>query len=253
MKRILIGDGREDLLSTLETITRHWGYRTLASSGRRQLLDLLRETSPDLLVFGATLFTDQQLTQQVTALCEAGCPLILLQEEGCSLPALPPHQTLAVPVDLFSFFELTQKHLEKYPRKNLRLFSKLPGLICAGESSAFSQILSLSAEGLFIKTGARLDGGESLRVIFPLVGMQRELEVGAQVLYRVHPGPENNYLQGVGIQFVDLEDGARRELEEFLENSFLDEITSSNGEEPPHHQQLQRRTDNITLRLSRST
>lgn len=252
MKRILIGDRREDLLSTLETITRHWGYRTLVSSGRRQLLDLLRETSPGLLVFGASLLTDQELAPEIASRCAAGCPLIILQEENYALPpSLPPHQSLKVPVDLFSFFELTQRYLEKYPRKNLRLDSKLPGMICTGESSAFSQVLSLSAEGLFIKTGARLEGGESLRVIFPLVGMHKELEVGAQVLYRVHPGPENNYLQGVGIQFVGLEDKARRELEEFLENSFLKELSTTSGGPLPY-QQLQRRTAAITLRLADS-
>jgi Tfp pilus assembly protein PilZ len=249
MKRLLIGDRREDLLSTLELITRHWGYRALASSGRRQLLDLLRETSPDLLVFGAALFADREVVEAVAARCAAGCPLVILKENGCILPALPPHQALEVPVDLFAFFELAQKHLEKYPRKNLRLESKLPGMICTGETSAFSEVLSLSAEGLFIKTGARLTGGESLRVIFPLVGMKKELEVEAQVLYRVHPGPENNYLQGVGIQFVDLEEETRRELERFLENRILGEIATFNGTHFPS-EQLQRRTADITLRLT---
>jgi Tfp pilus assembly protein PilZ len=247
MKRILIGDRREDLLSTLETITRHWGYRTLASSGKPQLLDLLRETSAELLVFGASLLADHDLRREVTTLGDAGCPLIVLRDDDGALPALPPHQAVPVPVDLFSFFALTQQYLERYPRKNLRLDAKLPGMICTGETSAFSQVLSLSAEGLFIKTGARLEGGESLRVIFPLVGMQRELEVGAQVLYRVHPGPENNYLQGVGIQFVGLADDARQQLEEFLENCFLNELATSNGDHLPHDQ-LQRRSD-ITLRL----
>jgi Tfp pilus assembly protein PilZ len=251
MKRLLIGDKREDLLSTLEVITRHWGYRTLVSSRRGQLLDLLRETSPDLLVFGAALFTDPALTEAVAARCAAGCPLIIL-EDGHALPTLPPHQVLAVPVDLFAFFELAQKYLEKYPRKNLRLESKLPGMICTGGTSAFSEVLSLSAEGLFIKTGSRLEEGESLRVIFPLVGMKKELEVEAQVLYRVHPGPENNYLQGVGIQFVGLGEDRRRELEEFLESRFLTEMASLNGKYLPE-ESLQRRSANITLRLTRST
>jgi Tfp pilus assembly protein PilZ len=250
MKRLLIGDKREELLSTLELITKHWGYRTLASSGQRRLLDLLRETSPDLLVFGASLFADRELTAAVIERCAAGCPLVILGEEGCSLPHLPPHRSLTVPVDLFSFFELTQEFLEKYPRKHLRLDSKLPGMICTGETSAFSEVLSLSAEGLFIKTGARLEGGESLRVLFPLLGMKKELEVEAQVLYRVHPGPENNYLQGVGIQFVGLQEDERRELEEFLENRFLNEI-AANGNNLPQ-EQLQRRTADITLRLTRS-
>jgi Tfp pilus assembly protein PilZ len=248
MKRLLIGDRREDLLSTLEVITRHWGYRVLASSGRRQLLDLLRETSPELLVFGATFFADQELAEAIAVHCAAGCPLIILKEDGCSLETLPPHQQLEVPVDLFAFFELVQKYLEKHPRKNLRLESKLMGMICTGESSAFSEVLSLSAEGLFIKTGSRLEQGGELRVIFPLVGMQKELEVEAQVLYRVHPGPENNYLQGVGIQFVGLEEGARRELEGFLEKRILSEIATHNGTDLPS--QLQRRTADITLRLS---
>ena len=132
MKRLLIGDSREELLSTLEVILRHWGYRVLVSSRPAQLVELLRETSPNLLVIGARLLMEQEsplaraVRQQVG---ERGCPLIVLQAEQVTAPLAVPHETLGFPPDLFSLFSLIQRHLEKHPRHNLRLALHLPGML----------------------------------------------------------------------------------------------------------------------------
>ena len=47
MKRILIGDSRDELLSTLEVILKNWGYRALATSDADEFLSLLDELTPD--------------------------------------------------------------------------------------------------------------------------------------------------------------------------------------------------------------
>ena len=156
MKRLLIGDSRDELLSTLEVILRHWGYRVLVSARPAPIVELLRETSPDLLVMGARLLMQQDtpLVQAVTQhVVERKCPLIVLQEDPAITSIKVPHETLGVPLDLFSLFSLIQKHLEKHPRRNLRLDIRLPGMICTGEICHLAEVLSLSTNGLFVKTG----------------------------------------------------------------------------------------------------
>lgn len=227
MKRLLLGDSREELVSTLEVILRHWGCRVLATSRPAQLEAFLRETDPALLVLGARLLAEaepsleQAIARQVT---EKGRPLIVLREAGVPEPALPAHETLDFPVDLFALFQLMQRHLEKHPRRHLRLSVRLPGLLCAGESCHLAEILSLSTEGLFLRTCFRLSEEASLKVVLPLIGMKRELELTGRVLYRVEPGAGNNYLQGVGIEFTGLTEEARRALRAFLEKRFLGDL-----------------------------
>lgn len=252
MKRLLIGDSREDLLSTLEVILRHWGYRVLVSSRPARLEELLRETSPNLLIMGARLLMEQEssLARAVYRhVSEGKCPLIVLQEEQIAAPGAIPHETMGVPLDLFSLFSLIQKHLEKHPRRNLRLALQLPGMLCTGEICHLAEVLSLSTNGLFVKTGFRPAEGTQLRVIFPLMGMQQELELEGHILYRVEPGPGNNYFQGIGIEFATLSEENRQALQRFLEHRFIGDLTARPGGEQLRLASRQPKDGEITLRL----
>lgn len=255
MKRLLIGDHREELLSTLEIILRHWGYRVLVSSRQLRIEELLRETAPDLLIMGARLLLEpgSSLSRAVNLhVSEKKCPLIVLQDDQITDPIEVMHETLGVPLDLFSLFALIQKHLEKHPRRNLRLALHLPGMLCAGENCHIAEVLSLSANGLFVKTGFRPATGEHLRVIFPLIGMKKELELDGRILYRVEPGPENNYFQGIGIEFATLRDEDRSILEAFLENRFMGNLASGpGGEQVQLASQPSGEGEKLTLRLGR--
>lgn len=253
MKRLLVGDLREELLSTLEVILKHWGYRVVLSSRSAQLTEFLRETSPDLLIMGSQLLADKgsPLFQAVsTKMAEKPTPLIVLRNRGIedSLPA--PHDVLEVPVDIFALFRLIQKYIEQHPRKNLRLTVKLPGMFCSGDNCQFAEVLSISTQGLFIKTGVPLALGDQLSVIFPLMGLKQELELETRVLYRVEPGPENNYLQGAGIEFIPTDKGSETALKRFIEYCFLGELSASRrgaeGLDPEH---LQNRVHELTLRM----
>jgi hypothetical protein len=252
MKRLLIGDKCEELLSTLEVILRHWGYRVLVSSRPAQLVELLRETSPDLLILGARLLEepDSSLTRTVNRhVNEANRPLIVLQEGQTALPIAVPHETLGVPPDLFSLFSLIQKHLEKHPRRNLRLAIHLPGMLCSGESCHLAEVLSLSTNGLFVKTGFRPAKDALLRVVIPLMGMQQELELDGRILYRVDPGPDNNYFQGIGIEFADLCKESRLALQAFLEHRFIGDLAARPGGEKLRIASTKAKEGEITLRL----
>ncbi|MBE0596973.1 MAG: PilZ domain-containing protein [Desulfuromonadales bacterium] len=252
MKRLLIGDCREKLLSTLEVILKHWGYRVLVTSRRERLRALIAESPPDLLIVGTLLLSGEanplvaEVGRQVV---ERGCSLIILRDQEPMVPLAVAHDTLEVPLDLFALFALIQRHVEKIPRQNLRLTVKLPGMLCRGESSQLSEVLSLSRQGLFIRTGFRLEKGEKLKVLFPLLGMRRELEVETEVLYRVHPDPENNYLQGVGVAFTTMSEEAREALDAFIQKRFLGELYAREPDlSDLTDDQLQSRND-VRLRL----
>ncbi len=226
MKRLLICDSRENLLTTLETLLRHWGYRVLVSSRPDEVVSFLRGSPPDLLIAGAPLLNaESTLRQEIGRHLQAhGAHLIVLADPHETAAIDLPHELLSAPLDIFALFAMLQTHLEKHPRKNLRLSVQIPGMLCRGETTLLSEVLSLSTHGLFIKTGVRLEKEDRLKVLIPLIGMGKELEIEGRVLYRVHPEQHNGYLQGVGIAFVDLCDEDRRALEAFVEKRFLNEV-----------------------------
>ncbi len=231
MKRLLIGDSREMLLVTLEIILRHWGYRTLVSSNVPRLTSLVTETTPDLLIFGESLLRDSTapLAVQVQKRVSQGTPLLLMPEPDAAAPFLSAHEILAVPVDIFNLFEKIQKYLEKHPRRNIRLALELPGMLCMGDRCHLAEVLSLSTRGVFIKTGFRLKKGDSFSITFPLLGLKQEVEMAGRVLYCVRPDPDNNFLQGVGVEFIDPDTKTLGLLESFLESCLLNELPGRSG------------------------
>lgn len=253
MKRLLIGDHRESLLSTLEVILKHLGYRLLVSSQPDQLRAFLQESSPDLVVLGSELLEDDSALQEaiLQKTIQASSPLVFLGGPPPAALAGLTHEVLDLPLDIFALFELIQKYLEEIPRKNLRLPVKLPGLLCREGACYLAEVLSLSTQGLFMKTGFLMKKGELLSVVFPLMGMKRELEIKGRVLYFVHPGPENNYRQGVGVEFHHMEEKNLQLLQSFLETRFLGDVTSnpwSPREFAGDH--LKSRSQEVTLHLA---
>ncbi|HAD03539.1 MAG: hypothetical protein A2091_08565 [Desulfuromonadales bacterium GWD2_61_12] len=252
MKRILVGDSREGLITTLEAILKHWGYRVVACTKASTLTQLLREISPDLLLLGHDLLATggSELFAQISTCATSGrCPLIMIEGQTPRQTSLP-HETLGLPLDLFTLFSLVQPHLEKIPRRNLRLSVKLPGLLCRGESSLLAEVLSLSTHGLFVKSPLRAEVGEKLHVVLPLMGMKQEVEIDGEVLYSIRPGVENNYLQGFGLGFSATDPDKLNALQSFIEAKVLGEVSERHVDlESLAREHLQTRNDTVTLRL----
>lgn len=228
MKRLLLGEHRESILTTLDTTLKHWGYRVLAAHCQDRMVRLIRDTSPDLLIINADWLTageDSEIVKTVSQSLDKGSSLIVLQTSEQEHAVDLPHERLDVPVDIFALFSAIQKHLEKHPRQNMRLDLNLPGMICRSNKCHLGEILSLSSRGLFMKTGFRLDHREKFRIVLPLLGMKQELELTGQVLYCVHPEPKNNYQQGVGIEFIELQPHSSHLLERYIESCFMEEIS----------------------------
>jgi len=226
MKRILVGANEEDLLSTVEVILKHWGYRVTVSSKPEQLQDLLGKLSFDLIIFDSRLLSNSNISlpNHLPDKTTEGLPLVLLKRDDDNIHCDAEHFTLRVPVDVFALFSLIQRHLEKQPRQNLRLTVNLPGMFSTGETSSLAEVLSLSSKGLFIKTGAKMEKGDAVRITVPLMGMKRELEIDGLILYRVEPFAGNNYSQGYGIEFTSLDNESEKVLKSYIETTFFGEI-----------------------------
>lgn len=237
MKCIVAGSRNNNLLATLDTLLRHWGYRVLVSAHPEQVRDLTEAMHPDLLILDTDYLCapEGSLGRDIVERIRAKqLPILALTDEGKPLPCPCdlPHQLLSLPLDLFSLFELTQQHLQPIPRKNLRLEMNLPALVYSGKISSISEVLSLSIHGMFVKTGTRVPVREKVKVIFSLMGMKTEVEVKGRVLYIVEPRKENSYMQGAGIEFMEVDTSTRGVLEEFLERRAIGNITDGNKPHP---------------------
>lgn len=231
MKSILVADNRAELLATLEPILKHWGYRVLSTRSAEQVITFLQESKPCMLVIGEGILADPGLglDKKVIANIDNGdLPCIALSQDDAQGLAVTPNETMDVPLELFSLFSFIQRKVEKHPRQNLRLRVRLPGMYSIGEDEfILADVLSLSMKGLFFKTAARLKACDRLTVVFPLLGQGAEIEVKSTVLYSIEPGPDNNYFQGFGVGFDDIPEQHSRQLQKFIRDCFLKEVSSS--------------------------
>jgi len=233
MKSILVADNRPDLLATLEPILKHWGYRVLSARKADQVTPFLQESEPSLLMIGEGLLTDPDLAldPDTTKRIKSGdLPVIALRQDASGAYKLTPSEILEVPVGLFELFSFIQCHVEKHPRQNLRLRLKLPGMYSVENNEfALADVLSLSMLGLFFKAPTRVKKGDRVTVVFPLLGHCKEIEVKSTVLYTIQPDTKNNFFQGFGVGFDDLDDDYWGHLQRFIREHFLREVSSSNN------------------------
>ncbi|TYO98236.1 PilZ domain-containing protein [Geothermobacter ehrlichii] len=229
MKKILICLRQEDLLTTLELILKHWGYRVIATHRPEDLPQYFTDGNPDFLLVESRLAAHPEIGRLVDAGCRrTGCPVVLIGPPGDCRPDTSGIR-LDVPVDIFKLFCIVQQHLEPLPRNNFRIAVRVPGMVMRAETTSLVEILSISVRGIFIKTSLAVSRGEEFRLVLPLLGMKRELELTARVIYIVEPCPENRYQQGIGLEFRDLDAEATAQLEAFLEQRLLKELEEKHG------------------------
>lgn len=232
MKSILIADNRPELLATLDPILKHWGYRVLSTRGADQVMAFMRESIPNLLIIGEGLLTDPSLSlapDTLQKIKSGELPAIALKQQDSGPAEFALSESLEVPVELFELFSFIQRQVENHPRRNLRLRLKLPGMYSIEEDEfILADVLNLSMQGLFFKATTRIEKGDRVTVVFPLLGHCKEIEVKSTVLYTIQPGVENNFFQGFGVGFDDLPDDYRIQLQKYIREHFLNEVSSSN-------------------------
>jgi len=232
MKNILVADNRPELLATLEPILKHWGYRVLSTSKADQVMLFIKESNPCLLIMGEAFFAakDLSLDKKTTERIKTGeLPTIALKQEGAEKSEITPGSIIVVPFELFDLFAFIQRQVENHPRQNLRLRLKLPGMYSDGDDQfLLADVLSLSMQGLFFKATSRLNKGDRITVVFPLFGQCKEIEVKASVLYTIQPEAENNFFQGFGVGFDDIPEELAEQLQIYIREHFLREVSASN-------------------------
>lgn len=232
LRRIILCDQRDKLVATLETILKHWGYRVLAVSTSDRAIELLEEIQPNLFLVGNDMLEKSQpLMDYVENISISNTTaVVLINSSTNEVPTTKKFERLGFPFNIFELFSLVQKHLEKIPRKNLRLSTTLPGMLCSDDSSQLVDVLSLSSNGLFVKSGLRIETDQEILMILPLFGLNQEVEVPCRVLYTIQPSAENNYLQGFGVEFLSPTDEILESIHQYLEQRLLDEIVTQRAD-----------------------
>lgn len=231
MKSILIADDRGNLLATLEPILKHWGYRVLSTQAADQIPTFIKESSLSLLIISENFIAplEKIIDKDVKKLLDSGAfPVIALKHDDAAKSKLTPNETLDVPVELFELFSFIQRQVEKHPRQNLRLRLRLPGMYSIEKDEfILADVLNLSMRGLFFKAHAKVKKGDRVNVVFPLFGQGKEIEVNSTVLYTIQPAAENNYFQGFGVGFDELSEQEEQQLQIYIKQHFLKEVSSS--------------------------
>jgi Tfp pilus assembly protein PilZ len=109
--------------------------------------------------------------------------------------------------DPFIINALLHRFVPTYSRLHPRLGTRLPGLYTRSSGHChICEILNLNPGGAFIRTTETLPAyGEDLQINVPLIGMNKEIELGSRVVSQFFPNEENNYSQGVGVRFISEE------------------------------------------------
>ncbi len=237
MKRVLVASKHQHLLSNLDMVLKHWGYRSLTSHHHDDILEQLETTEPDLVIFDAPWLRENQshLTPLLPLLEHRNkTHYAIMEDEEGTAPGLSsrlPQKRVAA--DIFSIYSLTQSLLQNHPRKRLRTGVHLPGMFQRqGRCWNMGQIMTLGTGGMFIQSGFHLQRDEALHLCIPLLGMKQEIEISGRVLYAVEPCQENNYRQGYGIEFEGLVGETAHALRRFVAGCFLHGIENKHTSEP---------------------
>ncbi|MDF1579542.1 MAG: PilZ domain-containing protein [Desulfuromonadales bacterium] len=192
---------RGQKLVKLANILQQMGYRTECRPDPVDLSMLAGKRIPDLLIFDQESYAAlaDQLSQRGVQM-----PVIVAGTPDTIPAKYNPHDYLSQPDDVDSIHDLLTRHLASFSRQHLRIAVRLPGIYSLDGQDELCDIHSLGTGGVFLQTQSlRLGRDHQLQLVIPLLGMKRELEITGQVIYQVLPSAENNYNQGIGIQFTD--------------------------------------------------
>jgi uncharacterized protein (TIGR02266 family) len=101
-------------------------------------------------------------------------------------------------------------------RRATRLHHEIPVAYRSVGSFLTDWSTNISRGGLFINTRKTLPVGTSVRILVQLPGASFPFQLEGRVTRITEFDNRANMVPGMGIEFIDVEEGRRRELEEFV-------------------------------------
>lgn len=142
-----------------------------------------------------------------------------LTKAGCDL-------FLEQPMPRDFFIEKIKAKIAKKVRGEHRIASNMLGkvtyLVTGDEEINHASILNLSTSGLFLVTQHQLKPGTELTLEFALTSQKNLIKVKAQVIRSAISSNQKEYIPGIGVQFTDYDEEARKMLNSFVQEQRTD-------------------------------
>jgi uncharacterized protein (TIGR02266 family) len=102
-------------------------------------------------------------------------------------------------------------------RRAVRLHHDIPVAYRSVGSFLSDWATNISQGGLFINTRKPLPVGTAVKILVQLPGASFPFELGGRVTRVTQFDNKANMVPGMGVEFTDVDDGKRREIEAFVE------------------------------------
>ncbi len=226
---ILVADGDPADLSYTSTLLTRFHYNVFPARTAREALEAASIITPILIIIAQNLddMPGREMIRKLKLIDSARSVAIIVltrktepaDERACLAAGAITCLSTRVPIE--DLYRVIQMAIEPVPRMNLRINTKLPVTInnCITACDEGGYASALSEDGAYIRTSKPYQLKTRFPVQIPLA--DTTLSVEAEVIYTGKPDNEDKFLQGMGLQFVQLSLRDRLRLRKFIR----DEIT----------------------------
>ena len=183
-----------------------------------------RNTSPSLVIIDGDLPEDELRSAVALVKTEAAMkdlPLIVITsnddgQEKASLVAQGCTDVLTKPLDLFLFQSLLME-LTGGMRISPRVAIQMPVVIEEGTPEKILSCINISEGGIFLRTRKPLPTNTSVRLKFTLPHGSLRIGVTSEVIHASPFGEHTEREPGMGLRFLDIPEGARKEIRSLIQ------------------------------------
>jgi uncharacterized protein (TIGR02266 family) len=233
---ILLADDSQTFLMYIGILIKRLGYQTLLARDGAEALKIAKEQKPSLIIL------DYMMPKIDGSSCLSiirgepdikDIPVIMLTSHESARQELEQAGCcyfLRKPVDISEFYRAVRScmKLKNYPankRENIRISLNKKVFIECGDESRELYTLSISNEGLFLRTVAPFKEGTEMKVIFN-VDEEDPIELNGRVLYSNKMSTEVEPEPGMGVQFLDVPEDVKPRLKGFILSQLADDLTT---------------------------
>lgn len=122
-------------------------------------------------------------------------------------------------------------------RELLRIDAKVEVVFKTFDQFYREYTANLSKGGLFIKTKNPLKPQTVIEINLNLPGREKPLNVAGEVVHVIEPEMAESYgwSPGIGVQFIDFEEGSHQELEEYVASMYKEEPETRTNDRRRHN------------------